>query len=292
MFSSIPSPNSGSFDLGPLTLRGYGLMIALGVLAAVWLAAKRFTDRSLSSDHAAGIAMWGVPAGIVGARIYHVITDWGRFTGNWGDALKIWKGGLGILGGVIFGYLAVMIYCRRANLDLRTAIDVAAPAIPLAQMIGRWGNWFNQELFGRPSGLPWALEIDPENRPAEYIEQATFHPTFLYESLWNLMVVLALLKIDRMKVLSKGMLFVVYFALYSIGRIWVEALRIDEATDIAGLRINVWVFSVLLLLSLGTLFKFALRERSSLESAEKEQTTIPISPKDGDVDEELSDQAN
>ena len=292
MFSSIPSPNSGSFDLGPLTLRGYGLMIALGVLAAVWLAAKRFTDRSLSSDHAAGIAMWGVPAGIVGARIYHVITDWGRFTGNWGDALKIWKGGLGILGGVIFGYLAVMIYCRRANLDLRTAIDVAAPAIPLAQMIGRWGNWFNQELFGRPSDLPWALEIDPENRPAEYIEQATFHPTFLYESLWNLMVVLALLKIDRMKVLSKGMLFVVYFALYSIGRIWVEALRIDEATDIAGLRINVWVFSVLLLLSLGTLFKFALRERSSLESAEKEQTTIPISPKDGDFDEDLPDQAN
>jgi len=267
-------------------------MIALGVLAAVWLAAKRFTDRSLSSDHAAGIAMWGVPAGIVGARMYHVITDWGRFTGNWGDALKIWKGGLGILGGVIFGYLAVMIYCRRANLDLRTAIDVVAPAIPLAQMIGRWGNWFNQELFGRPSDLPWALEIAPENRPAQYIEQATFHPTFLYESLWNLMVVLALLKIDRMKVLSKGMLFVVYFALYSIGRIWVEALRIDEATDIAGLRINVWVFSVLLLLSLGTLFKFERRENGSLKSAEKEQTTIPIGPKDGDVDEELPDQAN
>ena len=292
MFSSIPSPNSGSFDLGPLTLRGYGLMIALGVIAAVWLAAKRFTDRSLSSDHAAGIAMWSVPAGIVGARLYHVITDWGRFSVNWGDALKIWKGGLGILGGVIFGYLAVMIYCRRANLDLRTAIDVVAPAIPLAQMIGRWGNWFNQELFGRPSDLPWALEIDPENRPAQYIEQVTFHPTFLYESIWNLMVVLALIKIDRMKVLSKGMLFVAYFALYSIGRIWVEALRIDEATKIAGLRINVWVFSVLLLLSLGTLFKFARRERSSSKYPEKEQTTILIDPKDGDVDEELPDQAN
>jgi len=292
VFSSIPSPNSGSFDLGPLTLRGYGLMIALGVLAAVWLAAKRFTDRSLSSDHAVGIAMWGVPAGIIGARIYHVITDWGRFTGNWGDAIKIWKGGLGILGGVIFGYLAVVIYCRRANLDLRTAMDVGAPAIPLAQMIGRWGNWFNQELFGRPSDLPWALEIDPENRPAQYIEQATFHPTFLYESLWNLIVVLALIKIDRMRVLSKGMLFVVYFALYSIGRIWVEALRIDEATDIAGLRINVWVFSVLLLLSLGILLKFERRGSGALKSAEKEQITNRISPKDGDVDEELPDQAN
>ncbi len=292
MFSSIPSPNSGSLDLGPLTLRGYGLMIALGVLAAVWLAAKRFTDRSLSSDHAAGMAMWAVPAGIVGARVYHVITDWGRFTGNWGDALKIWKGGLGILGGVIFGYLAVVIYCRRANLDLRTAMDVGAPAIPLAQMIGRWGNWFNQELYGRPSDLPWALEIDPENRPSQYIEQATFHPTFLYESLWNLMVVLVLIKIDRMKILSKGMLFVVYLVFYSIGRIWVEALRIDEATQIAGLRINVWVFSVLLLLSLGCLFKFERRESRTLKSAEKEQINVPTTPKEGDADEELPDQAD
>ena len=267
-------------------------MIALGVLAAVWLAAKRFTDRSLSSDHAAGMAMWAVPAGIVGARVYHVITDWGRFTGNWGDALKIWKGGLGILGGVIFGSLAVVIYCRRANLDLRTAMDVGAPAIPLAQMIGRWGNWFNQELYGRPSDLPWALEIDPENRPSQYIEQATFHPTFLYESLWNLMVVLVLIKIDRMKILSKGMLFVVYFVFYSIGRIWVEALRIDEATQIAGLRINVWVFSVLLLLSLGCLFKFERRESRTLKSAEKEQINVPTTPKEGDADEELPDQAD
>ena len=271
MFSSIPSPSSGSLDLGPLTLRGYGLMIALGVLAAVWLTAKRFTDRSLSADHAAGIAMWGVPAGIIGARFYHVITDWGRFSGNWGEAFKIWKGGLGILGGVIVGYLAAMIYCKRANLDLRTVMDVAAPSIPLAQMIGRWGNWFNQELYGRPSELPWALEIDPENRPVQHLEQATFHPTFLYESLWNLMVVLVLIKIDRMKRLTAGMLFIVYFALYSIGRIWVEALRIDEATKIAGLRVNIWVFSLLLLLSLGLLFKVEWKRRGVDASEERVQ---------------------
>ncbi|MBJ69257.1 MAG: prolipoprotein diacylglyceryl transferase [Acidimicrobiaceae bacterium] len=268
VFSSIPSPSSGSLDLGSLTLRGYGLMIALGVLAAVWLTAKRFTDRSLSADHAPGIAMWGVPAGIIGARFYHVITDWGRFSGNWGEAFKIWKGGLGILGGVIVGYLAAMIYCKRANLDLRTAMDVVAPAIPLAQMIGRWGNWFNQELYGRPSELPWALEIDPENRPVQHLEQATFHPTFLYESLWNLMVVLALIKIDRMKKLTAGMLFIVYLALYSIGRIWVEALRIDEATKIAGLRVNIWVFALLLLLSLGLLFKVEWK-RGGVDASEE-----------------------
>ncbi len=261
-------------------------MIALGVLAAVWLAAKRFTERSLNADHAAGIAMWGVPAGIIGARIYHVITDWGRFSGNWGEAFKIWKGGLGILGGVIVGYLAAMIYCKRANLDLRTAMDVVAPAIPLAQMIGRWGNWFNQELFGRPSDLPWALEIDPENRPAQYIEQSTFHPTFLYESIWNLMVVLALVKIDRMKKLSKGMLFVVYFSLYSIGRIWVEALRIDQATQIAGLRINVWVFSFLLLLSLGILFKVECKGRSIDLITEKSQNKTQFGPEEGQFDDE------
>lgn len=271
MFSSIPSPSSGSLDLGPLTLRGYGLMIALGVLAAVWLTAKRFVDRSLSADHAAGIAMWSVPAGIIGARFYHVITDWGRFSGNWGEAFKIWKGGLGILGGVIVGYLAAMIYCKRANLDLRTVMDVAAPSIPLAQMIGRWGNWFNQELYGRPSELPWALEIDPENRPVQHLEQATFHPTFLYESLWNLMVVLVLIKIDRMKRLTAGMLFIVYFALYSIGRIWVEALRIDEATKIAGLRVNIWVFSLLLLLSLTLLFKVEWKRRGVDASEERVQ---------------------
>ena len=285
MFSSIPSPSSGSLDLGPLTLRGYGLMIALGVLAAVWLTAKRFTDRSLSADHAAGIAMWGVPAGIIGARFYHVITDWGRFSGNWGEAFKIWKGGLGILGGVIVGYLAAMIYCKRANLDLRTAMDVVAPAIPLAQMIGRWGNWFNQELYGRPSELPWALEIDPENRPVQHLEQATFHPTFLYESLWNLMVVLALIKIDRMKKLNTGMLFIVYLALYSIGRIWVEALRIDEATKIAGLRVNIWVFALLLLLSLGLLFKVEWKRGGVDASEERVQDPTHAGLKDGQFDD-------
>jgi prolipoprotein diacylglyceryl transferase len=248
-FASIPSPGSGAIELGPLTFRAYGVMIALGVLAAVWLAGRRFAERGYSADHAAGMAMWAVPAGIVGARLYHVVTDWQKFEGNWGDAVKIWEGGLGILGGVILGAVAGLAYLRRHGIPYSVGFDVVAPALPLAQAIGRWGNWFNQELFGGPTDLPWGLEIDPENRPADHIDAETFHPTFLYESLWNLAVVAVLLRIDRTRRLAPGHLFAAYLALYSIGRLWVEALRIDEANEIAGVRVNIWVFSVVLVVS-------------------------------------------
>jgi prolipoprotein diacylglyceryl transferase len=248
-FASIPSPGSGAIELGPLTFRAYGVMIALGVLAAVWLAGRRFAERGYSSDHATGLAMWAVPAGVVGARLYHVITDWQKFEGNWGDAFKIWEGGLGILGGVLLGVVAGLAYMRRHGIPYSVGLDVCAPALPLAQAIGRWGNWFNQELFGGPTDLPWGLEIDPENRPAEYADVETFHPTFLYESLWNLGAVVVLLRIDRTRRLAAGHLFAAYLALYSIGRLWVEALRVDEANEIAGVRVNIWVFSIVLVIS-------------------------------------------
>ena len=251
MLSSIPSPSSGSFDLGPITLRAYGLMIALGVLAAVWLMAKRFEQRKLDPEHASAIAMWLVPAGLVGARAYHVATDWRRFQGNWGSALKIWEGGLGILGGLIFGVGAAILYCRRKDLDIKTVTDIVAPALPLAQLIGRWGNYFNQELFGKPTNLPWGLSIDPQKRPINYQGEDTFHPTFLYESLWNLLVIFVLLKIEKMKILPKGFMLVAYFLLYSIGRLWVEALRIDEATQLGGIRINIWIFGIVAISSIG-----------------------------------------
>ena len=261
MFSSIPSPSSGSFDLGPLTLRAYGLMIALGVIAAVWLMAKRFERKNLNPEHASGIAMWLVPAGLVGARAYHVATDWQRFEGDWIRAIKIWEGGLGILGGLIFGVGAAVLYCRQRELDLKTVTDIVAPTLPLAQLIGRWGNYFNQELFGRPTDLPWGLEISPQNRPAGFTGEDTFHPTFLYESIWNVLVVFALLKIEKMKKIPTGFLLVAYFALYSIGRLWVEALRIDEATQWGGVRINIWIFGIVAIASITTLFfgrKFSL----------------------------------
>ncbi len=250
MLMSIPSPSSGSLDLGPITLRMYGFMIALGVIAAVWLMGKRFMSKGINPDHASGLAMWVVPAGIIGARAYHVITDWRRFEGNWGEAVQIWRGGLGILGGVIFGLVAAFFYCRKHDLDLKEVIDVVAPALALAQCIGRWGNYFNQELFGRPTNLPWGLQIDQRKRPIEYVAEDTFHPAFLYESLWNALVVLTLIKLGKSGKLPSGLLMAAYFAFYSIGRLWIEALRIDEATNIAGLRVNIWVFTAVLISSI------------------------------------------
>ncbi len=249
MLASIPSPSSGAIDIGPFTFRAYGLLIAAGVLAAVWLTAKRFAARGYDADHATGLAMWVVPAGLVGARLYHVITDWRRFEGRWGEAFEIWEGGLGILGGVIAGALAGVAYARRHDLPLGQMVDIAAPALPLAQAIGRWGNWFNQELFGKPTDLPWGLEIDRNERPDEYIGEETFHPTFLYESLWNIGLVLVLLRLDRAHRLGPSGLFAAYLAGYSAGRLWIEAIRIDEASEIAGLRVNLWVFSILLVVS-------------------------------------------
>jgi len=249
MLMSIPSPSSGSLDLGPITLRMYGLMIAFGVIAGVWLMGKRFISIGINPDHASGIAMWSVPAGIIGARLYHVITDWRRFQGNWGEAVQIWKGGLGILGGIVFGVLTAVIYCHKNDLDVRKVLDAVIPAVPLAQCIGRWGNYFNQELYGRPTDLPWGLEINEQKRPVEYISENSFHPTFLYESIWNLLVVFALIKISKLDKVAKGLLIGVYFSLYSFGRLWIEALRIDEASKLAGLRVNLWVFTVILITS-------------------------------------------
>ena len=263
--AAIPSPGDGSIELGPLTFRAYGFMIALGVLAAVWLVGRRFGQRGLNPDHATGLAMWAVPAGLVGARLYHVITDWRSFEGRWGDAFKIWEGGLGILGGVIAGAVAGYAYMRRHNIDPGLGFDVVAPALPLAQAIGRWGNWFNQELFGRPTDLPWGLEIDVDHRPAEYIDNETFHPTFLYESLWNLLLVVVLLRLDVLKKLRPWGLFFTYLAGYSIGRLWIEAIRIDTASEIAGLRVNLWVFGLLLIASATLVVRHLRRDTDDVD---------------------------
>jgi len=188
--------------------------------------------------------VWAVPAGIIGARIYHVITSPEAYLGENGDlvkAFKIWEGGLGIWGAVVGGAVAGLIVAQRRGFDKAALFDTAAPVIPLAQAIGRWGNWFNQELFGRPSTLPWALRIDPGHRPAGYERYATFHPTFLYECLWDLLVVAIVLYVERRFRLRPGRLFAVYVAAYTFGRFWVELLRIDPANRIVGLRVNDWV---------------------------------------------------
>jgi prolipoprotein diacylglyceryl transferase len=242
MLSSIPSPSSNSLSIGPLELNAYGLFIALGVVAAVWLFGRRLEARGLATREVAGqIGVWSVIAGVVGARLYHVITDWSRFDDDLGAIPQIWKGGLGIPGGLLFGIPVGILVARRHGVSPADAATCAAPALPLAQAIGRLGNWFNQELYGRPTDLPWALEIDDEHLPAGYPPGTTFHPTFLYEMLWNLGLCGVLLWIDRRWSIARGGLLAVYVAGYGVGRFWVEGLRIDRANEWGGLRLNQWV---------------------------------------------------
>jgi prolipoprotein diacylglyceryl transferase len=245
MIASIPSPSFNSIDIGPLSLNMYGLMIALGVVAAVWLFGRRLEERGIGTrDDASSIAIWAVLAGVVGARLYHVATDWNLFADDLARIPQIWKGGLGIPGGLLFGSLVGLYMARRRGIPLAAAATCAAPAIPLAQAIGRWGNYFNQELYGGPTDLPWALEIDEAHLQAGYAIGTTFHPTFLYESLWSLGLCFLLLWIDKRIRPAPGQLFVMYIIGYFTGRFWVEGLRIDLADEVAGLRFNQWVSAV------------------------------------------------
>lgn len=239
--ASIPSPPVQNLKIGALQFQMYGLMIALGVLAAVTIARKRWAARGGDPEDITTLAIWAVPAGLVGARLYHVITDFSdTYSGGrwWPNAFYIWQGGLGIPGGVILGALVGILVARyHLRVDWRHVADSVAPALPVAQAIGRLGNWFNQELYGGPTDLPWALEIDD---PAGYPPGTTFHPTFLYEGLWNLALAGLIVLGGRRVVLKPGRWLAVYIAGYGLGRLWVESLRIDEATLLFGLRVNIW----------------------------------------------------
>jgi prolipoprotein diacylglyceryl transferase len=201
--ASIPSPSSNALHLGPVQLHYYGLMIALGVIAAVWLARRRWASRGHDPDQILDLAFWTVPGGLIGARIYSVATDFNRlYADHPGDIIKVWKGGLGIPGGIIGGVAVGIWYAHRHKMALAPLFDIVAPCFPLAQAIGRFGNFFNQELYGRPTSLPWALRIDPAHRAAiagKYPTATTFHPTFAYEALWNLALVALLLVVDRFR---------------------------------------------------------------------------------------------
>ena len=278
--TSLPSPSTGVLEVGPLNLSAYGFVIALGAIAGTWLLGRRLEQRGWGTkDDASAIAMVAVPAGVVGARLYHVITDWERFDGRPIDALKIWQGGLGIWGGVVVGVLAGLWVAKRRGLDVANTFTAVAPALPLAQAIGRWGNWFNQELFGRPTTLPWGLEIDAKHIPDGYELGTLFHPTFLYESLGNLVLVVLLLQIERRRNLRPGMLFLCYTAGYTLLRFFVEGLRIDPAKSAGGLRLNQWtslaVFttSVVLLIVMGR--KKAVTQSAVTQSTADAQPTLP-----------------
>jgi prolipoprotein diacylglyceryl transferase len=245
ILASIPSPSTGVLHLGPIPIRAYALCIILGIVVAVVVTDRRLPRHGGPGGVTAEVATWAVPFGLVGARIYHVITNpelyWGH-AGSQGTlaAFEIWHGGLGIWGGVAGGALGAWIGCRRAHVDYATFADALAPGIVLAQAVGRFGNYFNQELFGRPTSLPWGLEISPQNRPPGWEQSATFHPTFLYESLWDVTVALIVIWADRRWRLRRGRAFALYVALYTFGRFWVESLRIDDAHKFLGLRLNDW----------------------------------------------------
>ena len=258
----IPSPSQGTWNLGPLPLRAYALLIIAGIIVAIVVGSRRYVARGGSAGVIGDIALWAVPFGIIGGRLYHVITDWQLYFAPGGSgiigALRIWDGGLGIWGAVALGALGAWIGARRAGVALPPVADAVAPAIALAQAIGRWGNYFNQELFGKPTIVPWALEIDPAHRPAGYEQYATFQPTFLYESLWLLAMVLVLIWADRRFRMGHGRVFALYVLLYCIGRFWIESLRIDDAHHILGLRLNDWTS---ILVGLGALIYLIVSAR-------------------------------
>jgi prolipoprotein diacylglyceryl transferase len=249
----IPSPSRGVWHLGPLPIRGYALCIILGVVAAIWLGERRWPARGGVRGQVSDVAIWAVPFGLVGGRLYHVITDPARYFGKGGDpvaALYVWQGGLGIWGAIALGGVGAYIGCRRYGIKLPPLADALAPGIVIAQAIGRWGNWFNQELFGRPTTLPWALKIpDPSKRPPGYTQFETFHPTFLYECIWDLGTAGLVLWADRRFRLGHGRAFALYVMAYTAGRAWIEYLRIDtvEANDVFGLRLNDWTSLVVFL---------------------------------------------
>jgi prolipoprotein diacylglyceryl transferase len=276
----LPSPSSGALHLGPFQLRAYGLMIALGVVAAVSLTGRRLEAAGYGKrDDIAAVAMLAVPAGVVGARMYHVATDWKSFRGRWFDVVKIWQGGLGIWGGIALGVAVGLWAARRRGVRPMDALWAASPALPLAQAIGRWGNWFNQELFGRPTTLPWGLRIDPANRPDQYASVPAFHPTFLYESLWNFALCGVLLWIDRRFRPKAGRLFAMYVAGYTFMRFFIERLRVDKASLVFGLRINEWVSSVIF--AIAVLYLLATRGQKRPEREPEPEPEPQLEPEPG-----------
>ena len=253
---TIPSPAEGTWYLGPVPLRGYALSIILGIVATIWIAERRWVARGGTAGEIQDLAIVAVPFGLVGARAYHVATDAGRYFGegnNPWEALYIWRGGLGIWGGIAMGVVGIVVASRSRGIRVRPLLDALAPAVLVGQAIGRWGNWFNQELYGRPTDLPWALEIDPSNWPAAQTFEVgtTFHPTFLYECLWSLAAFAVIVWLDRRHRLGHGQVAALYVMLYTAGRGWIEMLRIDDVqlTDVGGLRFNVWTSIVLFVLA-------------------------------------------
>jgi prolipoprotein diacylglyceryl transferase len=268
LIASFPSPSTGTIDIGPLSIHMYGITLLVAIVAAIGLTGLRWTHRGGDWDLVLRAAVWGVAAGIVGARLYHVVTSYDQLPDAWWGPFAVWEGGLGIWGGILFGCIAGGFVVWRAGESLSLFADCLAPALLLAQGIGRWGNWWNQELFGKATDLPWALAIDPAHRPEGSLGQSTYHPTFLYELIWDVGVAALVIWADRRFRLGHGRAFALYVMAYTVGRGWIEALRIDPAHRVLGLRLNDWT-SVLVLTGALVYFVLSARRHPGRETPEE-----------------------
>jgi prolipoprotein diacylglyceryl transferase len=296
--TSIPSPEQAVWFIGPFPVRAYAMFILIGIVVAVWVTQRRLNDRGGKPGQALDVAVWAVPFGIVGGRLYHVISSPQAYFGAGGhpmDAFKIWHGGLGIWGAVALGIVGAWIGCRRHGVRLLDYADAAAPGIVLAQAIGRWGNYFNNELFGTKTDLPWGLTIHCWDQgagkavtcPGESTNVlGTFQPTFLYESLWCLLVALALVLIDRRFTLARGQIFALYGMLYTFGRCLIEMLRTDQANYVLGLRLNVWTSVVVFALSAFAFWRFGVMAQDAGMEGEGSPGSAPGEPAPGEHGED------
>jgi prolipoprotein diacylglyceryl transferase len=269
----LPSPPSNGFYLGPLFVHAYGLAYVFAVLAAVTIAARRWEAVGGNRQLVYDVALWGFPAGVIGGRLYFIATSWNEVPPHWWGPFAVWDGGLGIWGGIALGALAGIWVLRRHGANVPLFMNAAAPALLVAQAIGRVGNYFNQELFGGPSTLPWALEISPAHRPAGYAQFATFQPTFLYELIWNLLLAGALVWLGHHRKIRPPGLFALYVAGYSFARIGEELLRVDPAHHIFGLRVNFYVATILCLAGLAWFVKIQRGGKGAAEELQPPQST-------------------
>jgi prolipoprotein diacylglyceryl transferase len=266
-FASIPSPSSNGFYLGPLFFHAYGIMYVLAVAAAIYISRRRWSAAGGDPDLVYEVAKWGFPAGLLGGRIYFLITTPSQIPDHWWGPFAIWDGGLGIWGGIAGGVAGGLwvLYRRLERADVLRFMDAATPGLLVAQAIGRVGNYFNQELFGKPTTLPWAVKIAPRYRPPHFTQYATFQPTFLYEIIWNLALASFLVWLGRNRKIKPPGLFALYVAGYSAFRIFEETLRIDYSVHILGMRLNFWIS---LIGTLGGLAWFVVTQRSERVSAD------------------------
>jgi prolipoprotein diacylglyceryl transferase len=291
----IPSPTQGVWELGPLPLRAYALCIVAGIVAAVWLTEKRWVARGGAPGDVLDIAVWAVPFGIIGGRLYHVISSPRAYFGEGGDPLRafaIWEGGLGIWGAIALGGVGAWIACRRRGIPLPAFADAVAPGLLVAQAVGRLGNWFNNELYGGPTDLPWALRIYEwqggravVGTDGEPVVAGLFHPTFLYELLWNLAAAAFVIWADRRFRLGHGRAFALYVASYCLGRLWIELLRTDPAETFFGVRLNVFTSVIVGLLAVAYFIwqRGRPREVINRRPAAAEDDAVPAGPDDGGV---------